>query len=128
MDIMSNPMVMDLTSEAGFSLALNEVRRLKNGGCCVLALCCESFSVMCCPYCCGMHTLAQAYVTHSGFSSDCLGCEPQVPSGFWEIDYLSSGEPWILLCGPRKPVAMQIDASAIGGVHERSSVFIRATR
>ena len=46
LDIMSNPLVMDMTTDVGFSLALNEVRRLKAGGCCVLALCCESFSVM----------------------------------------------------------------------------------
>ena len=46
MDIMQNPMLFDLTTTTGFALALNEVRRLKEGGCLIVAICCESFSAM----------------------------------------------------------------------------------
>ncbi|CAE7243888.1 unnamed protein product [Symbiodinium pilosum] len=46
MDLLWNPMVFDLTTDVGFSLALNEVRRLRPGGVCVIALCCSSFSSM----------------------------------------------------------------------------------
>ena len=45
-EILDNPKAFDLTTPVGFALALNEVRRLKAGGCCVIALCCESFSAM----------------------------------------------------------------------------------
>ena len=47
MDFMDNPLTFDLTSESGFALALNEVHRLKRGGCLIVAICCESFSIMC---------------------------------------------------------------------------------
>ena len=46
MDLMANPLCFDLTSSSGFALALNEVRRLRRGGCAVIAICCESFSSM----------------------------------------------------------------------------------
>ena len=47
MDIMDKPLTFDLTSHCGFALALNEVRRMKRGGCLIVAICCESFSIMC---------------------------------------------------------------------------------
>ena len=46
LDVMENPMLQDLTTDAGFALALNEVRRLKKGSCLIVAICCESFSAM----------------------------------------------------------------------------------
>ena len=46
MDLMANPICFDLTSNSGFALALNEVRRLRKGGCAIIAICCESFSSM----------------------------------------------------------------------------------
>ena len=45
-DLVANPMVFDLTSDVGFSLALNSVLRLRAGGVLIVALCCESFTVM----------------------------------------------------------------------------------
>ena len=47
MDLMSNPMLFDLTTDVGFALALNEIRRLKRGSCAVVAICCNSFTAMC---------------------------------------------------------------------------------
>ena len=46
MEILDDPLQFDLTTESGFVLALNEIRRLKVGGCAIIALCCESFSSM----------------------------------------------------------------------------------
>ena len=45
-DILLNPMLFDLTTEAGFILALNAVLRIRPGGVLLIAMCCESFSVM----------------------------------------------------------------------------------
>ena len=45
-DIDYNPIGMDLLGSAGFSAALNEVMNLKEGGTCIIALCCKSFSFM----------------------------------------------------------------------------------
>ena len=45
-DIVANPMVFDLTSHVGFSLALNSVLRLRPRGVLIVALCCESFTIM----------------------------------------------------------------------------------
>ena len=56
MDLMSNPMLFDLTSNVGFALALNEFKRLKKGSCAVVAICCNSFTAMlpaCMFVCCG---------------------------------------------------------------------------
>ena len=70
MDVMMNPMAMDLTTSSGFALqaecavsaglmrfgyltlcncrlAVNLVRRLRPKSCAILALCCNSFSIMC---------------------------------------------------------------------------------
>ena len=46
MDILDNPLVFDLTLNSGFALATNAVLRLRPGGVLVVALCCESFSIM----------------------------------------------------------------------------------
>ena len=45
-DLVANPIVFDLTSDVGFSLAINSVLRLRAGGVLIVALCCESFTVM----------------------------------------------------------------------------------
>ena len=47
LELLDHPDAFDLTSDAGFILALNEVKRLRPGGLCIVALCCESFSAMC---------------------------------------------------------------------------------
>ena len=47
MDFMDSSLTFDLTSDCGFALALDEVHRLKRGGCLIVAICCESFSIMC---------------------------------------------------------------------------------
>ena len=46
MDIEMNPFVFDLTTEVGFSLAVQSVLRLRAGSVLIMALCCSSFSVM----------------------------------------------------------------------------------
>ncbi|CAE7947469.1 unnamed protein product [Symbiodinium sp. KB8] len=46
MDLKDNPTAFDLTTDVGFALALNSILRLRAGGVLVLAICCESFSVM----------------------------------------------------------------------------------
>ena len=46
-DIMLNPMLYDVTSDQGFVLALNAVLRIRPGGVLIVAMCCESFSIMC---------------------------------------------------------------------------------
>jgi hypothetical protein len=46
LDIEYNPIALDMMTASGFATALNEVRRLKEGGVCVVALCCRSFSAM----------------------------------------------------------------------------------
>ena len=40
-------MAFDLTSDVGYALALNCVLRLRPGGMLIVAICCESFSIMC---------------------------------------------------------------------------------
>ena len=45
-DIDYNPIGMDMMSPAGFATALNEVLNLKDGGTCIIAICCRSFSAM----------------------------------------------------------------------------------
>ena len=47
MEILTNPLVFDLTSDVGYALALNSVLRLRRGGVLVVGLCCESFTIMC---------------------------------------------------------------------------------
>ena len=49
-DILENPIAMDLTTNAGFALALLQVSKLKRGGVCIIAICCRSYSVMCLAY------------------------------------------------------------------------------
>ena len=46
LDISYNPMALDLAESAGFAAAVNAVRNLKEGGTCVIALCCKSYSAM----------------------------------------------------------------------------------
>ena len=46
LDIDYNPMAFDMTNDAGFLLAMNEIRKLKSGGVCIIAICCESYSAM----------------------------------------------------------------------------------
>ena len=46
-ELMDNPLIFDLTSNSGFALALNEIRRLRPGACAIVAVCCESYSAMC---------------------------------------------------------------------------------
>ena len=66
LDLLQNPIALDMTTDGGFAAALNEVRRLKRGGVCIVGLCCKSFSgmplvlrailgVMCGCYCHMMH-------------------------------------------------------------------------
>ncbi|CAE7876011.1 unnamed protein product [Symbiodinium microadriaticum] len=46
MDILLNPCLFDLTTDNGFILALNSVLRVRPGGMLLIAMCCESFSIM----------------------------------------------------------------------------------
>ena len=46
MDILDNPLTFDLTLDSGYALAANAILRLRPGGVVVIALCCESFSIM----------------------------------------------------------------------------------
>ena len=45
-DILENPLIFDLTSNSGFCLAANSIMRMRPGSVLVVALCCESFSIM----------------------------------------------------------------------------------
>ncbi|CAE7206137.1 unnamed protein product [Symbiodinium pilosum] len=46
LEILSNPMLFDLTSDVGYALAVNAVLRLRPRGFMVVALCCDSFTIM----------------------------------------------------------------------------------
>ena len=46
LDLAANPLTFDLTSDVGFALAANAVLRLRPRGVLIVALCCESFTIM----------------------------------------------------------------------------------
>ena len=46
LDVLYNPIALDITTDAGFASALNEIRKLKPGACVIAAICCKSFSAM----------------------------------------------------------------------------------
>ena len=46
-EILENPLMFDLTTDRGYAVAANSVMRLRPGGVLVVAICCESFSIMC---------------------------------------------------------------------------------
>ena len=43
LDLLQNPIALDMTTDGGFAAALNEVRRLKRGGVCIVGLLQELF-------------------------------------------------------------------------------------
>ena len=45
-DMLDNPMVMDLTQDVGFILAVNAILRLRPSSVLIVALSCDSFSIV----------------------------------------------------------------------------------
>lgn len=62
MDITYDPRIYDLTSPSGFTLALNEALRCREGSLFVLAPCCKSFSRM------SRHTAGRTFLCPYGFT------------------------------------------------------------
>ena len=74
LDIDYNPIALDMLTASGFATALNEVRRLKEGGICVIALCCRSFSAMYPSYNPGQIVLCCVVMIYRGFDWSQAGC------------------------------------------------------
>ena len=118
-ELMDNPLIFDLTSNSGFALALNEIRRLRPGACAIVAICCESYSAMCLM----LHWFCSSWSLKPETRMKSVAVlENKVPCALWEKHPEAVGKLWVRFRAERKPVDESSGATIAGSVLQRSQV------